>query len=817
MAIAIKASNQITIVDIDDIGRLGVYLNSNLPLSVIHDPNTNTYTPSWASTNLKITPVIYLNDKALALNTSGLTITWKRREGAGSEGNLATGETASAGILTVNQNKLNNASGGLLSYICYVTYKDPESGVTVNAQSIMSYSLLQNAVELHYISIDGTSVFLYNAAGNLIGDSQITLTANATNVTISTWQYRKSDGTWATYPTTSDNATVTGSSLVVKPAHAVFFNDTAVIKVITNDPDVYDTMTIVKLRDGSHSVVGVLTNESHALPANSSGTVSSFTGATSTLSIYENGSDITGTFAITTTPSSGVTGTQSSDKKTYTVSGMTVDSGYVDFTATRSGYATITKRFVLTRVKSGASGATARTYFIDASTLVLNKNISNVYSPKTVTFSSFYRDGTSATRPAYAGRFIIAESTDGTAFTTKYTSSANESTKEYTPSATNIVAIKCTLYAAGGTTTALDTQTVAITKDGATGATGAGGTSVIVGNESQVIPCNSSGNVLSALDVTIPFTGYKGTSKVACTATVGTLPSGVTLKTNTAGSASADGSIVLTFAAGGTLGNSSTMTGTIDITFTCNSTTVVKKFTWTKAKAAVNGTSAVLFEVISPAGNVIINSGNNVILETIMYSGTTTVTPTAFVWKKYTSGSWTTISGQTASKLTVTPDMVEASASFSCTGTYGGKTYTAYATVTDKQDNYSVDVISTMGTQIKNGVGSGVIYYRLYQNGKEVDPLKTTDFLTTAPSSPSNGDFYYQVDKTNKKATLKKYNGTEWADASGADLPQETYNTYRLDKDAVPMDEGNVWKTEKVIYVDGSMISTKCTFVVEVV
>ena len=812
----VKASNQITILDIDDVGRLGVYLNSNLPLSVIYDPNNNTYAPSWASTNLKITPVIYLNDKAMALNATGLTITWKRREGASSEGNLTTGETSTAGILTVNQNKLSAASGGLLSYICYVTYKEPESGVTVNAQSVMSYSLLQNAVELHYISIDGANVFLYNSAGNLTGDAQITLTANATNVTINTWQYKKSDGTWASYPTTSDNATVTGSTLIVKPAHAVFFNDVATIKVITDDPDVYDTITIAKLRDGSHSVVGVLTNESHSLPANSAGTVSSFEGAVSTLAIYENGADITSSFTITTTPSSGVTGTQSSDKKTYTISGMTVDSGYVDFTATRSGYATITKRFVLIKVKSGAAGATARTYFIDANTLVLNKNISNVYSPKTVTFSSFYRDGTSATRPAYSGRFIIAESTDGTTFTTKYTSAANESAKEYTPSTTNIVAIKCTLYAAGGTTTALDTQTVAVTKDGATGATGAGGTSVMVGNESQVIPCNSAGNVLSAMDVTIPFAGYKGISKVACSVAVGTLPSGVSIKSNSPGTTSADGSLVLTFAAGGTLGASATITGTIDLTFTCNSSTVVKKFTWTKSNAAVNGTNAVLFEIISPAGNVIINSGNNVVLETIMYSGTSTVTPTAFVWKKYASGSWSTISGQTASKLTVTPAMVDASASFSCTGTYGGKTYTAYATVTDKQDNYSVDVISTMGTQIKNGVGTGVIYYRLYQNGQEVDPLKTTDFLTTAPSSPTNGDFYYQLDKTNKKATLKKYNGTAWVDASGADLPQETYNTYRLDKDSVPMDEGNVWKTDKVVYVDGSMINTKCTFVVEV-
>lgn len=819
---AIKASNQITIIDIDDVGRLGVYLTSNLPLSAIYDPNTDTYAPNWATTNLKVTPVLYLNDKALPLTAPGVSISWKRREGAASEGNLTAGETVSGGILTVSQNKLGAVSSRLLSYICYVTYTDPDTDVTVNAQSVLSYSLLQNASELHYISVDGSNIFLYDAAGNVSGDARLTLTANPVNVTISEWQYRKSDGTFAPYPTTSDNATISGQTLVIKPGHAVFFHDAAVIKVITDDVDVYDTVTVTKLRDGAHAVAGALTNDAHTLYANSSGTISSYAGAASTLAIYENGSDITSTFTITATPSSGITGALGTDKKTYTVTGMTVDNGYVDFTATRSGYATITKRFVLTRVKAGSNGAAARTYFIDTDTLVLNKSVSNLFTPAKVTFQSFYRDGTTAARNAYSGRFKIEESTDGSTYTAKYTSAANEASKEYAPSATNIAAIRCTLYAAGGTTTALDTQTVMITSDGKTGAAGAagaGGNSVIVGNESQVIPCSSAGNALAAMDITIPFAGYKGTTKVPCTVTVGALPTGMTVKSNTAGTTSADGSLVLTVASGASLGASATMNGIVDLTFACNGTTVVKKFTWTKSKAAVNGTNgvnAVLFQLTSPAGNIIFNSANNVSLETLMYSGTTAVTPTSFVWKKYASGSWTTISGQTAAKLTVTPDMVDGYASFSCTAAYGGKNYTAYATVIDKQDNFAVECISTMGLQIKNGQGYGVIYYRLFQGGTEVDALKSTDFLTSPPANPANGDFYYAVDRAAKTVTLKKYNGSSWAAAAASDLPKETYRTYRLDKNSLPLDGGNVWKSGKAIYVDGSDIDEKCTFVVEV-
>jgi len=114
---------------------------------------------------------------------------------------------------------------------------------------------------------------------------------------------------------------------------------------------------------------------------------------------------------------------------------------------------------------TGTTGSAGRTYALDCSTLAIKKGADNVLAPTTVTFSSFYRDGTSATRTAYSGRFIISESTDGSTFNAVYTSSSNESSKVYTPSGSTIKAIKCVMYAAGGTTTALDTQTVVILTD----------------------------------------------------------------------------------------------------------------------------------------------------------------------------------------------------------------------------------------------------------------------------------------------------------------------------------------------------------------
>ena len=58
-------------------------------------------------------------------------------------------------------------------------------------------------------------------------------------------------------------------------------------------------------------------------------------------------------------------------------------------------------------------------------------------------------------------------------------------------------------------------DTVSITKmydgeKGEAGQSGSGGLSVILGNEAQNIACTSGGLVQSAVEVTIPFTGYVG-------------------------------------------------------------------------------------------------------------------------------------------------------------------------------------------------------------------------------------------------------------------------------------------------------------------
>lgn len=120
-----------------------------------------------------------------------------------------------------------------------------------------------------------------------------------------------------------------------------------------------------------------------------------------------------------------------------------------------------------------------------------------------------------------------------------------------------------------------------------TGSTGTYATSVMVGNESVSIPCDKDGKTSAAMEITIPFAGYSGTSRKACTLTDPTLPSGMTKKSNTAATTSADGSFVITVASGSNLGG--TASGEVTLSFSCNSMTFVKKFSWAKSLTGATG------------------------------------------------------------------------------------------------------------------------------------------------------------------------------------------------------------------------------------
>jgi len=200
----------------------------------------------------------------------------------------------------------------------------------------------------------------------------------------------------------------------------------------------------------------------------------------------------------------GIAGTNGTDGKTYYLhiayansadgkTGFSVSDGtnklyigqYTDTTKTDS---TDPTKYTWSKIKgeTGADGKPGRTYIIEPSCNVLKRGADKNISPNFLEFNAYYRDGDSATRYAYKGRFVIEETADGNTWKTIYTSSADEDTvKHYLYTILtdgsgqtvtdgngttvgiprDVTNIRCKLYASGGTTTLMDMQSVAVVID----------------------------------------------------------------------------------------------------------------------------------------------------------------------------------------------------------------------------------------------------------------------------------------------------------------------------------------------------------------
>lgn len=197
-----------------------------------------------------------------------------------------------------------------------------------------------------------SQIFQITNTGTVTPSGGITFTATGQNVSGS-----------PTFDVTTGTATLTGSGNTRSLAYADMGTDVVTVTV-TWDGTV-DTVTVAKVREGQDgeggtaSVVGFLTNEAHVVPADSAGTVSSFSGAVTDFKVYVGLVDDTANWGFAVVANSGITGSfgSSPNQNRYTVTGLSVDTGYVDIEATRSGYPSTTKRFSVAKSRTGVDGA----------------------------------------------------------------------------------------------------------------------------------------------------------------------------------------------------------------------------------------------------------------------------------------------------------------------------------------------------------------------------------------------------------------------------------------------------------------------------
>ena len=296
------------------------------------------------------------------------------------------------------------------------------------------------------------------------------------------------------------NATwINTGAITVKDANEnILFQVDMDTKTVVIDPDVLiiGNMTLSdKLENMDENIASAknmtfqLSNDMQTITSDADGNIPVFPTVTTTAKVMYGSSDITNDCSYTITKSDSVTGSWDVDTHTYTVTGLSADNGWVDIKATYLINISITKRFTISKQKKGEDGKDGepgRTYMVEPSCNVLKRGSDKTISPNFITFKAYYRDGKSATRVPYKGRFVVEETADGNTWNTIYTSSTDEDTVTHylysiltngsgqTVASSNgstigiprdVTNVRCKLYASGGTTTLMDMQSVAVVID----------------------------------------------------------------------------------------------------------------------------------------------------------------------------------------------------------------------------------------------------------------------------------------------------------------------------------------------------------------
>lgn len=222
----------------------------------------------------------------------------------------------------------------------------------------------------------------------------------------------------------------------------------------------------------------------------------------------------------------------------------------------------------------GGTGAASVTYTLILSSLAIVKDKNGDISPTTITLTSKSQTGSNA-MANYSGRFVIETTTDNSTWTTQYTSSSNEATYTWTV-IDNIVAIRCSLYLAGGTTTLLDQQTIPVISDGIDGTNGTNGKdayTIILTNENHTFAGDTTSAIASEIECNV--IAYKGATQVA--STIGTItgqPTGMTTSLLNNGTVNAAFKVNVTT-------SMVTKSGVLTVPITVDGKSFTKEFTYT--------------------------------------------------------------------------------------------------------------------------------------------------------------------------------------------------------------------------------------------
>lgn len=230
----------------------------------------------------------------------------------------------------------------------------------------------------------------------------------------------------------------------------------------------------------AHNIVMQLDNEYQGIPTDWQGNIASFPTVQTTVQVFYGQQDVSASCSYSTNKSSGITGRWDNMRRTYTVTGLSTDTGWVDITANYLGIFNVTKRFNVSKNKDGKpgedgqegrpgqDGKPGRTYFIELSLQAFKRGQDGLLTPDEITARGYYREGEIPDKHSYTGRFQLQASTDGKTYTTISSSSTDVSGQRFTQLNTvskNYIFFRVNFYHPGGFTNLIDYQTIPVLID----------------------------------------------------------------------------------------------------------------------------------------------------------------------------------------------------------------------------------------------------------------------------------------------------------------------------------------------------------------
>lgn len=225
------------------------------------------------------------------------------------------------------------------------------TGIYLNGKVRINARPAEDLGNEFYLSATG-QVFNQNPNTNALTPTAITVTANRKGTIAAA-------GSAVAFSTAPSVTYTPGTNAITIPSSAFASNSSVkVTATMTHNGATYsDEFTLYKVVDGADALVGFLTNESHALPADDKGAVSNYDGASGEFVVFKGGVKLTTgvTYIVFSKNPAGLVVNINSTGKYTVTSGLTPATGTVTFRATVAGQ-TIDKVFTISQQRQGVTG-----------------------------------------------------------------------------------------------------------------------------------------------------------------------------------------------------------------------------------------------------------------------------------------------------------------------------------------------------------------------------------------------------------------------------------------------------------------------------